>query len=538
MSSRVQSQIARLAARRGAIGTAYVRPPITTYTDACEAPQPMWDGAIPLRTRRVTKPAKAGSGLEPERIEVVEKTYNHPKEVSPSDLSMDSVNGMYCIGNDDLMKTYPEGLGGPLMQLMPPGHPRGFLYRTHSHLINTYISKLPHWKAKTAGLRSLTNGRPGFIFDGETGTGKSALMAQAVHFARSRGIITVYIPNAHTWTHGEWSWPSTILPGFFDVPDAARKFLEMFARAHSDALREWKLRVTPKDLPVEPNETRPESLYDLCRWAHSAPSPASVDRQSVAVKYLLDELVAETEKPILFVVDGMNLFCSDTHFRYPHPHFWKQLQSLDNTDIDMYPQEMPRIPAGRLAFVRGLNRIQHEILNNSPGSGNKFFITSTTRNFKPFDGIGGFEEPVSDKNINKLDEYAPFYPEKDSLLHPIKVENFDDYEYRSFLRFIVNSGELAGLGWGPLWHYASGFERKLYKIGFLSGKNPQRVIDHYHGELVWRTEYQRMRQKQYLLNRGKQMLASRPVGLTVGGRRPQQIKAEAHAAKPEIAGVI
>eukprot|EP00744_Colponema_vietnamica_P021732 GILI01031092.1.p1 GENE.GILI01031092.1~~GILI01031092.1.p1 ORF type:complete len:259 (-),score=54.46 GILI01031092.1:84-779(-) len=217
----------------------------------------------------------------------------------------------------------------------------------------------------------------------------------------------------------------------------------------------------------------------------------------------------------------MNLFCADTHFRYPHPHFWKQLQSLENTDIDMYPQEMPRIPAGRLAFVRGLNRLQHDVLNSAPGSGNKFFITATTRNFKPFDGIGGFEEPINDKNINKLDEYAPFYPEKDSFLHPIKVDNFDDYEYRSFLRFVVNSGELAGLGWGPLWHYASGFERKLYKIAFLSGKNPQRVIDHFHGELVWRTEYQRMRQKQYLLNRGKQMLASRPAGLQ-GTRRPRE----------------
>ena len=498
----------------------------------------MWDGAIPLRTRRVTKPAPQGSGLEPERIELVEKTYTHPKEVPPTDLTLDNVSGMYCIGNDDLMKTFPEGLGGPVMQLMPPGHPRGFLYRSQSHLINTFISKLPHWKSKLSGLRSLTNGRPGFIFDGETGSGKSALMCQAVHFARSRDIITVYIPNAHHWTHGEWSWPATILPGFFDVPDAARKFLEHFGRAHAEQLKNWKLRVTPKDLPTEPQEARPTTMLDLCRWAHTAVAPASVDRQSIAIKYLLDELMAEKERPILFVVDGMNLFCSDTHFRYPHPHFWKNMQSLENTDIDMYPQEMPRIPAARLTFVRGLNRIQHDILNNVEGSENKFFITSTTRNFKSFDGISGFLEPVNDREATKLDEYAPFYPEKDSLLHPMKIENFDDYEYRSFLRFVVNSGELAGLGWGPMWHHASPFERKLYKIGFMSGRNPQRVIDHFHGELVWKREYERIRQKQYLLNRGKQLLASRPAGVpgaNRGGANRRQQPAAAAAATPAAA---
>ncbi|EPY31765.1 hypothetical protein STCU_03260 [Strigomonas culicis] len=54
-----------------------------------------------------------------------------------------------------------------------------------------------------------------------------------------------------------------------------------------------------------------------------------------------------------------------------------------------------------------------------------------------------------------------------------------------------------------MWHYSSDFERKLYKIGFMSERNPQRVIDHYHQEMVWRYEYKRTRQKQYLLSRNR-----------------------------------
>lgn len=507
----IRNQLGRIATERlPSAAAAYVRPPVKTYTDACEAPQAMWDGAIPLRTRRVFSSAGASSGAggSSPMIDVIEKTYNHPKEVPPTNLTLNEVNGMYCIGNDDLMRFFPEGLGGKVMQTMVPGHPRGFLYRSHSHLINTFVNKLPQWNRRSDNLRLLTGGRPGFIFDGPTGAGKSALMCQAVHFARSRNILTIYIPNAQHWTHGEWCWPSTILPGFFDAPDACRSMLQMLCRAHPQLLKAWPLRVTPKTLPCEAGEAPPKTLFDLAQWGHIAPAPASIDRQSVAVKFLMDEIMAEKDKPVLFVVDGMNLFCQDTHFRYPHPDFWKNLQSFKNTDIDMYPQELPRIPASRLSFVRALNKIQFDTLSKAPGSNNKFFITCTTRNFKPFDGIGGFEMSEDDKASTALDEYAPFYPEKDSLLHPMEVSNFDDYEYRSFLRFLVNSGELAGLGWGPLWHHSSSFERKLQKIDFLSSRNPQAVIDHYHGELVWKTEYQRTRQKQYLLNRGTSLLST------------------------------
>lgn len=455
----------------------------------------MWEGAIPLRSIRHADGTVS-----------VKKIYEHPREKRPQELGLAHVNGVYCVSNDDLVRTFPEGLGGKVMQTMPPGHPRGFLYRKQSHLLNLYIDKLLFWESKHTVLRSLTDGRPGFIVDGPTGSGKSALMCQAVHFARSRGLLTLYVPNARSWTHGEWCWPSTILPGFFDAPDASRALLQYFARANKDVLTAWPLRKTPKDLPTEQGERQPANVYDLCLWGYTAAAPSSIDRQSVALKFLLDEISEEKKMPILFVIDGMNLFSHNTHFRYPHPDFLRTLSTFNDgtSDVDLYPQELPRIPSARLSFVRGLN----QLMLNSNAHPNKFFVTCTSRDFKPFDGgVSGIPDVETDKHSNSLDEYAPYDPEKDSVLHPVKLdEAFDEYEFRSYLRFLINSGELAGFGWGPLWHYSSSFERKLYKIDFMSGRNPQRVIDQYHQELVWRYEYQRLRQKQYLLNRRQQLL--------------------------------
>lgn len=491
------STAARSMVKRLPLSAQYVRPVPKSFTEACEAPAAMWEGAIPLRRFRSAEGATT-----------VKKLYEHPAEKRPQDLGANAVNGVYCMSNDDLIRTFPEGLGGKVMQAMPPGHPRGFLYRKESHLLNLLVDKLPHWESKQSVIRSLTGGRPGIIVDGATGTGKSALMCQVVHYARSRNILTMYIPNARTWTHGEWCWPSTILPGFFDAPDAARAMLEYFSKVNKHALSQWSLKKTPRDLPVDAGEKAPTTLYELCQWGFLAAAPASIDRQSVAVKYLMDELMEEKRTPILFVVDGMNLFSQNTHFRYPHPDFLRTLASYrdGSTDVDLYPQELPRIPASRLSLVRGLNLMMLEGERHP----NKLFISATTRDFKPFDGgVTGFEDVETDKHRSRLDEYAPFDAERDTVLHPLQLKNFDDYEYRSYLRFLINSGELAGLGWGPLWHYSSPFERKLYKIEFMSDRNPQRVVDHYHQELVWKYEYHRLRQKQYLTNRRSQLLVRR-----------------------------
>lgn len=481
--------MSRLAAVRQGLTQLYVRPRPQTYTEACEAPVNMWNGAIPLKQYY-----RRRNG---EITRVVKKIYEHPQEISPAQLSLRDIDSVYCLGNEEFRSCFPEGVGGKVMQLFPPGHPIGFLYRKESHLLNCFMDKIQFWKTKLSAIYSLTNERRGIIFDGPSGCGKSALLTQAVHFSRSRGLVTLYIPNAKNWTHGEWCWPSTILPGFFDAPDAARLFLKYFAMGNKSILKNWKLAVTPGDLPTEHGEKEPKNLYDLCEWGHRAVAPASIDRQSVAIKFVLDEIYAEKEKAIVVVIDGWNLFASTTHFRFPHPDFLRSISSFSegNTDIDLYPQELPRIPASRFSFVRGCNKI---ILSGDP---NKFFITCTTRNFKPFDGISGFSDAENDPYSSSLDEYTPFNAEKDTFFHPINVSNFTEYELRSFLRFAINSGELAGLGWGPLWHYSSDFERKLYKIGFMSDRNPQRVIDHYHQELVWKCEYQRTRQKQFLLSR-------------------------------------
>eukprot|EP00759_Apiculatamorpha_spiralis_P020176 PhF_6_TR25659/c0_g1_i1/m.36127/K17408/DAP3, MRPS29; small subunit ribosomal protein S29 len=468
--------------------------PVKTFTESCQAHPSMYvhQGLVQQRfqSKRTTE-----SGQEVTRTAAYETTlYSHPPEKGPAELDHNNVNEMYCISNTTLQKTFPEGLGGKVSQLFPPGHPRGFLYRKSSHLINLYIDRVA--KEKYDVCTMLRGGNAGLVFDGPSGVGKSALMCQAVHFARSRNVLTLYIPNAALWTHGEWSWPSILLPGFFDVPDATRKFFLYFARANATLLKTLPLRVTP-DLPVADKEPGVKTLYDLCDWVNRSEAPTSIERQSVAIKYFLDEIMQIRDRPVLYVVDGINLMSMNTHYRYPHPDFYRSLTSFEEakSDIDMFVKEMPRIPSSRLAFVRGLNKIMTSIASSELK--NHSVIGCTTRFMKDGRHSIAFPEATKDKEHRALDEYTPFYADKDTLLHPIDVKNFDEYEYRSFLRFLVNSGELAGFGWGPLWHHSSDFERKLYKIEFMSDRNPQRVIDHYHQEFLWTLEYQRIRQKQH-----------------------------------------
>jgi hypothetical protein len=104
----------------------------------------------------------------------------------------------------------------------------------------------------------------------------------------------------------------------------------------------------------------------------------------------------------------------------------------------------------------------------------------------------------------------------------MEVGKFNDYESRAFIRYLVNSGELAGFGWGPLWHYSPDFERKLYKISVMSGNNAQGVVDQYHQEMLWVREYGRLRQKQYLNAAGGSVFRRRRPAQQQQQRVPQQ----------------
>ena len=464
--------------------------PVKTYTDACQAQPSMYKHQGVVTKRMPSVDGATGARYYETTL------YEHPREVrSPADLTCHDINSMYCISNADLRQYFPEGVGGKVAQTFVPGHPRGFVYRKQSHLLNIFMQKIADRKWDVSSL--VRQGLAGLVFDGETGTGKSALLCQAVHFARARGILTLYVPDAAKWSHGEYAWPSVLLPGFFDVPDAARGLLRYFAQANQEALQAMPLRVTPGDLPTERSEQPVKTIYDLCLWGYKCIAPLSIERQSIALKYLMDELRSITDVPVLYVVDGINLIAMDSHFRYPHPDFLRQFKSFADadTDVDLFVKEMPRIPCARLSFVRALNRLMLDITERGAHP-NQSVIACTTRWFKEDKVAIAFPARQKDRKYKALDEYTPFYCDRDTLLHPMEVANFDEYEYRSYLRFLINSGEMAGFGWGPLWHHSSSFERKLYKIEFMSQRNPQRVIDHYHQEFLWRLEYERLRQKQ------------------------------------------
>ena len=467
-----------------------------SYTEACEG-HPMMYRHQGIVRHAVSSSHKDGTrAAPPGGLTYEAPLYDHPREIPPRELSHHHLNTMYCISNDDLRGYFPEGVGGRLAQLFVPGHPRGFLYRKQSHALRLYVEKVAQRKPEVA--RMLRGGRAGIVLDGPTGVGKSALLAQATHYARAHDVLTLYIPDAAVWSHGEYAWPSLTLPGFFDVPDASRPMLQYFARAHGSVLRQCVLQVTPRDLPLERGESPVRCLYDLCIWGCHGSAPGSIERQSIATKYLVDEIRAIRDRPVLIIVDGINLLAMDSHFRYPHPDFLRNITNFeeDRTDIDIYVKEMPRIPCSRLAFVRGLNKLTMEIAEGQLP--NHSILACTTYWRKPNRHALAFSERTKDRRFTALDEYTPFHVHQDTLLHPMTVDRFDEYEYRAFLRFLVNSGELSGMGWGPLWHHSSDFERKLYKIEFMSDRVPQRVVEHYHQEFLWVLEYSRLRQKQSL----------------------------------------
>ena len=197
-----------------------------------------------------------------------EPEFKIPEATAPSALAYTDIGDMYRLSNEDMKKFFQEGFAGLIVKAFaPPLQPRCFLYRKHTHLINKYIEKFQNWADKDEVLREMRDGKPGFIFDGPHGCGKSVLMNQAVHFGRSREILTFYIPDASEWTSASFVVPSTTLPGFFDNPNETLQLLKFFCRmdCNRKILKERKLtRKYP--IPKVSEFTKMDTLWDLLNY--------------------------------------------------------------------------------------------------------------------------------------------------------------------------------------------------------------------------------------------------------------------------------
>lgn len=206
------------------------------------------------------------------------------------------------------------------------------------------------------GLSGSSRFRPARLLSGPRGSGKSAVLTYAVHYARKAGWITVLVPDAFAISHlGLVLAPSRARPGSYDQHDAALAILRDVSRTHGAALqripqrgRYAAHRYLPKEKDVVVSAQREElrkaeeaevarlkamaeaagkawdaasfksvyedesdlsldrkgfTLADMVEWGLRHPSALSdtlID--------LLSELRQTTEFPVLIAVDGINHF--------------------------------------------------------------------------------------------------------------------------------------------------------------------------------------------------------------------------------------
>eukprot|EP00659_Diplonema_papillatum_P018624 gene18624-28720_t len=409
--------------------------------------------------------------------ESTEPKFEIPKAVDPSLLAYDDIGTMYRLSEKDMRSCFQEGFPGNLVKAFaPPMQPRCFLYRKPSHLLNKYIEKFEHWLDKDEVLRELRDNKPGFIYDGPHGCGKSALLAQSVHFARSRKMLTVYIPDASEWTSGSFVVPSTTLPGFFDSPNEQLQLLKYFCRGEANRQILSSRRLS-KEYPVPSSGTgfnKLETVWDLLHYAFD-----DIESVPVIFKYFLDELIAIKDVPVIFIIDSYDALCKPTEYYEMHED---TLRDTPKQSFDSRVLPKSRIHASRLTLTRALN---YMLMANEP---NKLFITATCRQ-------------VGDRTQAEHD-FAPFDPIEDTLLHTMELPAaYDDYEARTILRCYLELMEGTDADGVPLdsgWSFRrlemSSFERMLYKIKFITNNNPYLVWQQSEMKQYWKYEFERQRQ--------------------------------------------
>jgi hypothetical protein len=190
---------------------------------------------------------------------------------------------------------------------------------------------------------------------GEAGAGKSAILAYAVHHARTSGWVALYVPDARkSMTKGLILSRSRTRPGFVDQHDVSHAVLRALLTAHAPALARVpqrgtysRVRYLPHALVAHENEVvaalskkdeaarRAEraaaekagtgwdpatfksalaayeaetgidrssfTLRDMVEWAVADPSSAGE-----SLVHVREELCACTEVPVLFAIDGFN----------------------------------------------------------------------------------------------------------------------------------------------------------------------------------------------------------------------------------------
>eukprot|EP01012_Entosiphon_sulcatum_P027637 TRINITY_DN3331_c0_g1_i1.p1 TRINITY_DN3331_c0_g1~~TRINITY_DN3331_c0_g1_i1.p1 ORF type:complete len:422 (-),score=95.28 TRINITY_DN3331_c0_g1_i1:95-1360(-) len=349
------------------------------------------------------------------------------------------LNTVYTLSKEEEKALHPEPWNRQVAEMFGALQCH-FLYRPATMMLDIYLTKLRNWQKKKDVLRELRNEQGGFIVSGKWGTGKSTVLQQAVHLARSRNILTFYIPDAAAWTSNSYVEPSLVLPGAFDAPVATREFLENTLKANAELLDALPYN-PPQNLPLADDENMPVTLKEWVTWGLR-----EWDRLGLCLKTLLDELLRVDSIPIVFVVDGYNHLLRDTEYSFGPPV------------LTHAARELPRVHAKQLTLVRGLNRLIQAV--GSEGKENILVLAAPSF--------------TADR-----EEAERFRPETTPLC-PIEVLPYTPEEFRAMLGYYLSSGALNQ----PSEHMPS-FDRLLYKTEYLSKRNPREVYKNYLTCPIW-----------------------------------------------------
>eukprot|EP01006_Ploeotia_vitrea_P065961 TRINITY_DN94100_c0_g1_i1.p1 TRINITY_DN94100_c0_g1~~TRINITY_DN94100_c0_g1_i1.p1 ORF type:complete len:416 (-),score=11.16 TRINITY_DN94100_c0_g1_i1:224-1471(-) len=346
------------------------------------------------------------------------------------------IGSIYTLTKTESRTLHPEGYAGRIPKHFPVTG-ASFMYRQLSFLLDKYLSKFAQWDSKYDIVQELRNGTPGFLINGPKGSGKSVLINQAVHFGRSRKILTLYIP-VQRWTHGRlWIEPSLCLPGYYDCPKPTAEFLAATLRANQKILQTMPVQSSVV-IPVLQDEKTPENLAELLAWGIK-----EYDRYGIGLKLFLDELRLNQDVPILFALDGWNFQLHRTEYYFDKPSMTRGWSGLN------------AVPAWRLMLFRGLYQILDDCRENSTGWGetkkhNKTFIVANDAGYQPF--------------VN-----TPAFRTEDSIFYILDCPEYTDEELRTMITFYVDSLPLAkSLEKGTM----PNLHRLAYKIGFMTGNRP------------------------------------------------------------------
>jgi len=145
--------------------------------------------------------------------------------------------------------------------------------------------------------------RSGYLLTGGSGSGKSVVLGQLIHWARTQGWLALVVPSG--WRFANWSpmiVPSQHIPDMFEDPFESTDVLQSFVNGHSRALLE--------SIPIREKvaSERWNNAQNLAQLLDAALDDDRFEERSTALFDIIQELSTCVEAPCLVAVDEIETF--------------------------------------------------------------------------------------------------------------------------------------------------------------------------------------------------------------------------------------